>query len=343
MTLNQITFASPVELSLQAPFHQTTEEIFKKFVGDSFHPNEADSIDTFIHDVLLAAQEGSLATFQERIALADIAPSLQTQLLVAAQSIATGDKLAFIQKQLKNNAKATIEHALDQISATELGFLSAALAQYDRKRLFARFWDPMKAITLTLLATGAALSIYKTLCRTVTKSNHISLQFEQMCPAIDLDTLTLKDVVDICQEPSLGPTYCAGNRGVPRIQMPQVAQDVLQHYIQSLQTANGTAVEQIEIDTRQIVPYQSEQRMGKILDMVKSTLSGIGDICSREIIVAGLDDGSGTLTLTIVDGHHGGTACKILGGIQRVIWIKADPTKVIDDLNAFPGVWHSSL
>ncbi len=217
------------------------------------------------------------------------------------------------------------------------------------------FLNATKISTLALLATGAAVTTYKAYDAFASaktdaapaapppSDNTLTKEFQDKCPAIDLDTLHLQQVIDLCQEPSLGPTYCAGHQGVPRIEMPQVSPEALNGYIETLQTNNGTAVEHTVVPSSSIIPFQNEQRMVTTLGIAKSGITGQFNPCNSKIIVAGLNDASGTLPLAIVDGHHRGTACKILGGQQKVVWIKADPATVITDLNNRPDVSHEPL
>lgn len=144
---------------------------------------------------------------------------------------------------------------------------------------------------------------------------------------------------NICLLNAYKTNLCANNLGISREKMPQVNDQVKAEYL-AQKTQAGIAVTTGEIPANKLSPAQANMNFHKIASMVQSSEQGTYDPCAQPVLVASQNQ---TGRIYVVDGHHRFAACRLNGGVQKVVNIADSIENVLSDLNAFPGVTHEAL
>lgn len=139
---------------------------------------------------------------------------------------------------------------------------------------------------------------------------------------------------NLCEQ-SNTRSLCAGNWGLPRVEMPQIIDRVRDEYLAS---KDPKTIQEKRIAAHQLTPIQREISRPIVYSMMQSNQLGKFDPCDRSILVAN----NGTHH-NIIDGHHTAVACRLLGGSQlaTVIWDWAN--RVFEEVRRFPGVFRINL
>lgn len=142
-----------------------------------------------------------------------------------------------------------------------------------------------------------------------------------------------KRTQDLCQDRLLNEGLCKGNLDIPRIKMPQVADDVADNYLETLRS-RGVSVQVQTVPASSLTATQNEMNSGKVLGMVKAILNGVEDICKKPILVA---------KGWVVDGHHRYAACALAKKDMAITHIDRNIGEVLSNLDTFPGVKVAGL
>ncbi len=143
---------------------------------------------------------------------------------------------------------------------------------------------------------------------------------------------------DVCKMP-IAKTLCDGNLNIKRNEMPQLDPDVAERFY-AWKLAKGHYLEYKKVQSSELTPTQNELNAKIILSIYESYELGEYAPCNREIPIA-FDPNTGKKY--IIDGHHGGTACKLTWGSQTVVIIHDSIENILNDLKSFPGVYSISI
>lgn len=137
---------------------------------------------------------------------------------------------------------------------------------------------------------------------------------------------------DLCQGPD--PSFCHGNLGIPRIQMPQLDGQVGQDFTQYWKDRNVAVVNET-IAANKLTPTQGELLASKVMTFVKNFKDNLFNPCSLPVFVSQENN--------VLDGHHRWAACKILKEDMKVVRIDVTILDLLTAANGFQGVQKQDL
>lgn len=138
----------------------------------------------------------------------------------------------------------------------------------------------------------------------------------------------IKKAADICQT---NPPVCHGNLGIPRKDMPQLADDVIDSFLASFQK-KGIKVTKATTPVGQLKATQGEINAEKVNGMANAYKEGSYDPSKKPIIVS--KDGY------VLDGHHRWAAMLTMdpGNKMRTYKVDTDIRTLLKEAKSFKGV-----
>ncbi len=136
---------------------------------------------------------------------------------------------------------------------------------------------------------------------------------------------------DICQGPDV--SFCHGNLGIPRNQMPQLEGEVITRFENYWKGKNVTVTHE-EVKAAGLTPSQGELLRSKVRGMAGAIGAGV-PICKESIMVS-KDN-------YVLDGHHRWAACKIMNEGISIRRIDVNILDLITAANSFEGVTRQAL
>lgn len=132
-------------------------------------------------------------------------------------------------------------------------------------------------------------------------------------------------------------SYCIGNLGIPRAQMPQLDEKTQNNYLTEL-LQNGTHIEFGTVPAHELTAVQKEMNYDTVMGIVDAHKKGKYNPCEDPILVA-----TKNKTHSIVDGHHRAAACRYINGTQKASFIFEGIRTVLNQLKNYAGVFRLNL
>lgn len=315
------------------------DKIFYSLTGKTFNKATASLFDIYVYDVLLIAEWNDLdqSDHEQRV------ENLKT--LGKINSFSTFFAASMITQILLEETRFSDKERINLIKARD--FFSNNLHQLlkdnpeilklvDHKNLQASedFIDQIE-----IKEKVKVVQKEKNVERIFSKNRHlISIFFLALCIGqVAAQEVTKAQVApsqtdDLCKSPD--PSFCEGNLGIPRDQMPQLKPNIAPKFIDYWKSKNVTVTHQ-NVPATHLHSTQSEISAKKVQNFVNEYKLRTFNPCEASILVAQSDH--------VLDGHHRWAACKLLEVNMNIVKIEASIVDLITATRGFEGIEYHNL